>query len=58
MKKSILFLLAFISAACLVQSQSVANNRQTIDVGFLPAGIYVLKIYTEKGIINKKLIKL
>lgn len=33
------------------------SNYRTINVGDLPRGIYMIKIYTEKGYIVKKLIK-
>lgn len=41
----------------LLKSQFIANNQQTIDMSYLPVGIYFIRIYTEDGIVIKKLIK-
>jgi hypothetical protein len=41
----------------LLISQSVANNQHAIDVSYLPVGVYFLRIYSENGILIKKLIK-
>jgi hypothetical protein len=31
--------------------------QTTLDISHLPSGIYFLKIHTEKGLINKKVVK-
>jgi hypothetical protein len=37
--------------------QTVNNPTKTIDISNLPLGVYFLQIQTEKGLLNKKLIK-
>ena len=42
-------------AGRIVSSNSVSENK--IDLSELKTGNYILKLYTEKGIINTKIIK-
>lgn len=41
----------------VIKSKIVATGQPVIDVYNLPAGFYILKIYTENGTVTKKLIK-
>ncbi len=37
--------------------KTVKNDFETIDISNLSSGVYIMKIYTEHGIMNKKIIK-
>jgi hypothetical protein len=41
----------------VVKSQTIQQNQATIDVQDLPKGIYTISIVTQKGILNKKMVK-
>ena len=40
-----------------LRARSLPNNVQTINVSALPRGVYMLRIYTDKGLTNSKFMK-
>ena len=40
----------------VLQSESIRNSRAEFDLSYLPKGIYILKLYSAREIITKKLI--
>lgn len=41
----------------IIKRQRISNSKKAIDMSELSAGIYIIRVYTEKGVAMKKIIK-